>query len=134
MILVDTNIILRLILNDSPILSPKARIIFEKITKSKAKIFISLLTISEIIFTLERSYKIPKAEIVKSLSQIFKLSSLKIEKQTLVEQAFTYYVEQNISFPDAYHVALMQKKKIKQIYSFDSDFDKFPQIKRVENG
>lgn len=42
-------------------------------------------------------------------------------------------VDTNISFPDAYHVALMQKKKIEQIYSFDEDFDKFPQIKRLES-
>lgn len=132
MILVDTNIVLRLILNDSPDLSTKARIIFEKIIRGKIRTLISLLTISEIIFTLERSYKIPKIEIVKSLSQMFKLTNLTIEKQVLVEQAFVYYVERNISFPDAYHVALMEKKKIKQIYSFDEDFDKFPQINRLE--
>lgn len=132
MILVDTNIILRLFLNDSPILSPKARIIFEKITRGKLKTFISLLTTSEVIFTLERSYKIPKAEIIKSLSQIFKLTNLTVEKQGLVEQAFVYYLDKNISFPDAYQVALMQKKKVKKIYSFDSDFDKFPQIERLE--
>lgn len=132
MILVDTNIILRLILDDNPILSPKARIIFEKIIEDKTKIFISLLTISETIFTLERSYKIPKTEIIKSLSQIFKLDNLTVEKQELIEQAFIYYLGKNISFPDSYYVALMQKKKIKQIYSFDSDFDKFPQIKRLE--
>ena len=133
MILVDTNIILRLLLNDSPILSPKARIIFEKITRGELKTFISLLTTSEVIFTLERSYRIPKVEITKSLSQIFKLTNLTVEKQELVEQAFVYYLDKNISFPDAYHAALMQKKKVKQIYSFDSDFDKFPQIKRLEN-
>lgn len=131
MILVDTNIILRFILNDDPSLSPKARVIFEKITRGEIKTFISLLTISEIIFTLERSYKIPKVGIVKSFSQIFKLTDLTVEKQELVEQALVYYVEKNISFPDAYHVALMQKKKIKQIYSFDEDFDKFPKIERL---
>lgn len=132
MILVDTNIILRFILNDDLSLSPKARIIFEKITKGEIKTFISLLVTSEVIFTLERSYKIPKAEIIKSLTHIFKLANLIVEKQELVEQAFVYYLDQNISFQDAYQVALMQKKKIKQIYSFDSDFDKFPQIKRLE--
>lgn len=132
MILVDTNIILRLILDDSPVLSPKARIIFENITNGETKIFISLLTISETIFTLERSYKIPKAEIIKSLSQIFKLTNLTVEKQKLVEQTFVYYVEKNISLTDAYNAALMQKKKIRQIYSFDGDFDKFPQINRLE--
>ncbi len=41
-------------------------------------------------------------------------------------------VDTNISFPDAYNAALMQKKKVRQIYSFDEDFDKFPHIKRLE--
>lgn len=132
MILIDTNIILRFILNNDLSLSPKARIIFEKITKGKIKTFISLLITSEVIFTLERSYKIPKVEIVKSLSHIFKLTNLIVEKRELVEQAFVYYLENNISFPDAYQVALMLEKKVKQIYSFDEDFDKFPQIKRLE--
>lgn len=132
MILVDTNIILRLILDDSPILSPKARIIFEKIARSETKAFVSLLTISEVIFTLERSYKIPKTEIVKSLSLMFKLAGLAVEKQKLVQQAFIFYTDKNISFPDAYHIAFMEHKNLSQIYSFDEDFDKIPGLKRLE--
>ncbi|MBI4035715.1 PIN domain-containing protein [Candidatus Daviesbacteria bacterium] len=131
MILIDTNIILRFILNDSPALSSKAQRIFEKITNGKIQVFISLLTISEIIFTLERSYKIPKNDIIKSLSNMFLITNLKVEKRVLIEQALSIYVEKNISFPDAYHVVFMNFKQIKQIYSFDEDFDKFPQIKRL---
>lgn len=128
----DANIILRFILDDSPVLSPKAKIIFKKITKNKIKVFVNLLTISEVIFTLERSYKIPKSKIVKSLSQLFKLTGLTVEKQKLVQQALIFYVEQHISFPDAYLVAFMASKSLNQIISFDEDFDKFPEIKRMK--
>lgn len=131
MILIDTNIVLRLILDDDSVLSPRARSIFEKIGKGKIKVFLSLLTLSEIVFTLERSYKIPRSEIVKSLLQLFRVKSLTIERQKLAEKAFIFYANKNISFPDAYHVALMEKKRINNIVSFDSDFDKFPEIKRI---
>lgn len=128
----DANIILRFILDDSPVLSPKAKIIFKKITKNKLKVFVNLLTVSEVIFTLERSYKIPKSKIVKSLSQLFKLTGLTVEKQKLVQQALIFYVDQQISFPDAYLVAFMASKSLNQMISFDEDFDKFPEIKRMK--
>ena len=132
MILVDTNILLRLVLNDNPTLSPKARIIFERISSGEVDSLITLLTISEVVYTLERSYKIPKREIVESLSKLFNILNLKVEKQKLIQRTFTIYVSKNISFPDSYHVAYMESKRLNQIYSFDTDFDKFPKIKRLE--
>lgn len=132
MILLDTNIILRFILNNDPILSPKAKTIFEKTSHDKDKIYISLLAISEIIFTLERSYKLPRLEIVSKLLQIISPTNFIVEKRKLIEQALAYYVDENVSFVDAYHVVFMEQRNLKQIYSFDSDFDKFPQIERLK--
>jgi|SRR3989344_1230877 len=133
MILLDTNILLRFILGDEPNLSSKAREIFEKIDKQKIKVYITLLTISEVIFTLEKSYKLPKSEIISKILSIIKQANLNVEKQGLLQEVFSYYLGKNLSFVDAYHVAFMHKKKIKEIFSFDHDFDKFPQIKRLES-
>ena len=133
MILLDTNIILRFILDDDPILSSKTKTIFKKIEQEKNKVFISLLTLSEVIFTLERSYKLPKKEITDKMLAIGQIPNIVIENYKILPGIFTFYIEQNISFIDAYHIALMHKKKIKEIYSFDHDFDKFPQIKRLES-
>ena len=133
MILLDANIILRFVLANDPELSPKAEIIFKKIEQGKAKIQITLLAFSEVVFTLERAYKMPKAEITQKLLSLLQLNNLKFEKQDMLPAVFEYYHEKNISFIDAYHIALMNKKKIVEIYSFDRDFDKFPKVKRLEN-
>lgn len=133
MTLLDTNIILRFILNDDPKLSLKAKNIFEKISLEQKPIFVSLLAISEVVFILERTYKLSKPEIVKSLSVVFSHLKSGVEKQDLIKQTFEHYTNKNVSFVDAFHVALMNKKKIKDIYSFDHDFDKFPNIKRLED-
>ena len=133
MICLDTNIILRFILNNDPNLSPKAKAIIEEIQQGKIQIYLCLLAISEVIFTLERSYHLPKVEIIKTLSILINFPNIKVENQKLIETSFVYYLDKNISFIDAYHIALMGRKKIKEIYSFDRDFDKFPQIKRLES-
>lgn len=133
MSLLDTNIILRFILNDDPLLSTKAKTIFGKIEREKIKVFLSLLTVSEVIFTLERSYKLPKTAIIDKISSIASIPNIFVEKQNLLKEIFSYYRNQNLSFIDSYHIVLMRRKKINKIYSFDRNFDKFPHIKRLES-
>lgn len=132
MTFLDTNILLRFILKDHPKYSPKAETIIKKIDHGEVKVYISWPTILEVVFVLQNSIKLPKKEITEKLLPIFHLENVNLEQKGLLDTVFEYYVEKNISLTDAYNVALMQKKKVKQIYSFDSDFDKFPQIKRLE--
>lgn len=128
----DTNIILRFILKDHPTYSPKAEVIFKKIDKGEIRVFISWPTIFEVVFVLQNSIKIPKKEIAEKLLPIFHLENVNIDQSSLIDTAFGHYVDKNISLTDAYNAVLMQQKKVKKIYSFDSDFDKFPQIERLE--
>ncbi len=132
MIFLDTNIILRFILRDHPIYSPKSEIIIKKIEKGEVKVYISWPAILEVVFVLQNSLKLPKKEITEKLLPIFHLENVHLEQRGLLDIIFKYYTDKNISLTDAYNAALMQKKKIKQIYSFDEDFDKFPQIEKLE--
>lgn len=132
MILLDTNIILRFILNDDAILSPKAKSLLSKIEKEKTKVHISMLAVSEVIFTLERSYKLSKLDVAQNLMLFLQIPNISVEQEELLRKTLVFYVNRNISFIDSYHVALMEKRGLKKIYSFDRDFDKFSQIKRLE--
>ncbi len=132
MIFLDTNILLRFILKDHPIYSPKSEEIIKKIDKGEVRVYISWPTILEVVFVLQNSIKLPKKEIGEKLLPIFHLENVNLEQKVLLDTVFEYYIDKNISLTDAYNAALMQKKKVRQIYSFDSDFDKFPQIKRLE--
>src|SRR3989344_7153695 len=132
MIFLDTNIILRFILKDHPTYSPKAEEIMKKIDQSSDRVYISWPTILEVVFVLQNSIKLPKKEIAEKLLAIFHLENVNLEQKALLDSIFEYYVDKNISLTDTYNATLMRKKKVRQIYSFDSDFDKFPQIKRLE--
>lgn len=131
MIFLDTNVILRFVLDDHPVLSPKAKSIFTAIDQGKTQTFISLVAISEAIFTLERSYKYSKSDIYEKILPILKLESVTVDKLDILEEALRFYKEKNVDFSDAYQAAQMSKKKVKKIYSFDKDFDKLSHIKRL---
>ena len=45
---------------------------------------------------------------------------------------FSYYVDLNISFADAYHAVLVEELKLTTILSFDRDLDRVVGISRVE--
>lgn len=132
MIFIDTNIILRFILDDHPLYSIKAQEIFAKIDKKEVNIYISWLVIFEAVFVLQNTHHLKKKEITDRLAPIIRLENIYLEQKGLLNEVFKTYVEKNISFADAYHAALMAKKKVKKIYSFDKDFDKIPGILRLE--
>lgn len=131
MTFLDTNILLRFVLKDHPKYSPKAESIIKKIDQGEVEVYISWPTILEAVFVLQRSIKLPKKEIAEKLLPIFHLENVNLEQKALLDATFKYYVDKNISLTDAYNATLMGKKKIKNIYSFDEDFDKFPGIKRI---
>ena len=54
------------------------------------------------------------------------------KKHRRFRKVFTYYVDTNISFADAYHAVLMEGLKLKEIVSFDREFDRIPTVRRVE--
>ena len=51
-----------------------------------------------------------------------------------LRKVFDLYVDLNLPFADAYHVALMQRLGLRQIISFDKEFDRVPGVTRVEPG
>ncbi|MBI4028955.1 MAG: PIN domain-containing protein [Candidatus Blackburnbacteria bacterium] len=131
MIFLDANVILRFILDDNPKLSPKAKSIFQTINQGKTRVFISQMAVHEVVFTLQRTYKLPKSNIRQKFSELIKSENILVDKREILEKALFFYEDKNISFADAYQAALMLKKKVKKIYSFDKHFDRFPQIKRL---
>ena len=133
MIFLDTNIILRFTLNDHPTYSPKAAEIFSKIESGTIKVCTSWLVIFEAVFVLQNSHGLAKSDISQKLLPILTMQNIALDQKHLLKETLGYYVDKNISFADAFHVALMNKKNINQIYSFDRDFDKFPHINRLEH-
>lgn len=61
-----------------------------------------------------------------------RLHGLKLENKEEFLAAFELYVGTSISYADAYSVAYMRDRGFDEIYSWDTDFDGFADIRRFE--
>lgn len=129
---IDTNVFVRHLTQDHAEFSPKATAFFARIERGDLSARTADTAIFEAVFTLERSYRAAKATIREGLLSLIELPGLVVPGKQRLRRAFELYAERNMSFGDAYHVALMEQLGIEEIATFDTDFDHVPGIRRVE--
>jgi predicted nucleic acid-binding protein len=122
----DANIIIRFLIDDD---KEKADAI-EKLLRSDQILILTDVTISEIIWVLSSYYKEIKKEIVKKITALINLPSIKCNKKLIVT-ALSFFEKYNIDWIDAYLAAYTKENDLKEIYSYDLDLDKIKSIKRL---
>ena len=120
---IDANLILRYLLND-----PEADSV-EQLFQKQEELILSSLVVAEVVWTLTSFYRWPKPEIIPPLLSLIRLPFIKTDKN-LILNALEIYHQHNIDYIDAYLVALMNKRGVKTLYSYDRHFDKVKSIKR----
>ena len=128
-IILDTNIIIRLLTGDDKAKQEKAARFFEKIKSGKVIAFIHDVIFAEIVFVLvsKKLYSLPKRKIQALLLPIVNLTNIKVNNKKKIKRALELFVRYDIDFEDALIVAYAETKKI-EIISFDRDFKKIPLI------
>ena len=129
---VDTNIFLRFLLADHPQQSPACKKLFEKATKNQIELVTLPIVIVEISWVLLSFYKETKKEAVKKIKTILFWENLEILDRDILLSAVDLFEKNNLDFIDAYVASWLEAKKIKQVYSYDHDFDKLGNVSRIE--
>lgn len=111
--IVDANIILRYLLNDTEDLVEKATVILEN-----NEVFVPNEIIAEIVYVLEKVYKVERQEIFMSLKELFEYDNIKVSDIELVLAALALYSERKLDFVDTLLYAY-NKIGNHQIYTFD---------------
>jgi len=129
---VDTNIFLRYLTKDDPSKFEKCKEIFKKAMKGEIAITTSGMVIAELVWTLLSYYKVPKAEVVEKVTVIVGTKNLSIPDKHIVADALVLYARKNIDFIDAYNAMFMRYHGLREIYSYDEDFELMEDIQRRE--
>jgi predicted nucleic acid-binding protein len=129
---VDTNIFLRYLTKDSPSKYEKYKEMFKKAMKGEIAITTSGMVIAELVWTLLSYYKVPKAEVIEKVTVIVGTKNLSIPDKHIVADALVLYGRKNIDFIDAYNAIFMRYHGLREIYSYDEDFELMEDIQRRE--
>jgi predicted nucleic acid-binding protein len=116
---------------DIEVLKKNARNIVRRIENREEQVTTTLIHISEIANILgSRSSVITTADIISSLLDLSNLDIVEPSKamyETSIESSRSY----NVGINDALAHIVMERENISEVYSFDGDFDKFKDVKRV---
>lgn len=122
--LVDTNVILRYLIEDGGEKAEQAKKLMKRVETGEEFIEISVLVTAEIIWTLEKVYKIPRADVVARLLDMFMLTGVKSKEKRVITRALNVYGTMNVDFTDCYLVFLSKESDV-PVYSFDKkDFSR----------
>ena len=130
----DANVILRYLTRDDPKKAENCYELFQKVKRGEIELTTCEAIIAEVVYVLSSHslYNLPQDEICSLLLPIINLYGLKIPQKRLYIRALDIYASKNIDFEDALSFAHMEKRQIKEIYSYDSDFDKLEELRRLE--
>jgi len=136
---IDANIILRYLV-EARTEPDRARqegctLLFQRVKAADERITTSEAVLAEVLFVLTspRQYRLGHGEAAGRLRPLFTLPNLHLPRKRVYLRALELYAANpDLDFPDVLSVAYMERDGIEEIYSYDTDFDRFTQIERRE--
>jgi len=122
-VFIDTNVLLRFLLNDHQDLSPKAKLIFLKAQEGKIEIYLDEIVVAEAVWTLSSYYQIKKEKIIEILEKLISQNWIINPRKKLILEALLLYKLKNIHYIDAWIFVVNKNIKTK-LFTFDKNLAK----------
>ena len=131
-IVLDTNVVLRHLLQDHVTQSPAASSLLRRIERGEIEATLTAVAVAEAVWVLQgRNYRLSRNDIRDALLQVVQMPHLHVTDRGVLEHALVLYGRFNIDFADCFHAAVVRALG-SAVYSFDHDFDGLPGITRIE--
>lgn len=129
--LVDTNIIVRYLVQDHEKHAKAAAKLFEACDRGEVTLVVLPAVLAECVFVLESFYEKPRRDIAQVLSDLVASPGMELEQLAIHRDALERYANSKLHFVDCLIAAHAVVADI-SVATFDNDFKKFPDV-RLEN-
>lgn len=121
---VDTNVLVRLVTKDDPRQYAKIKSYLEK----HRSVFVSLLSVFELVWVLVRRYALPRESAIAALRTLLQMSELEVEAPDVLEQAIDLWEasKPDTSFADCFILATAQRHHRVPLVTFDRNLARLP--------
>jgi predicted nucleic acid-binding protein len=129
--ILDTNLLVRFLRNDHPMMSSAAAELFLQSASGKVELHLDPTIVAETAFVLTSFYKQDRAEVADALRDLITGCRLKVPSEPVMLDALERFKSHPVDFPDAWVAAIAAHQGV-AIASFDRDFDRFKDVKRFQ--
>jgi predicted nucleic-acid-binding protein len=123
MIGLDTNILVRYIMQDDVAQANKATSLIESFKKGRLGYFTNI-TLVEVIWVLESCYELKKQDIVRVIEGLLKAREIKKENSELLWRALKLFKELNVDYSDCLISVISSSDGCTETFTFDKKASK----------
>ncbi len=116
---VDANVFLRYLTNDDPEKADRVEALLSRARRGEIRLVTTELVLAEVVWVLESSYDMKDHDIAPMIKAILDTPGIETVNGGIVGRALEIYRAHHVDFIDAYIAALMEKRNIPDIFSFD---------------
>ena len=131
--LLDTNVLLRFLLDDHPELSRAAAGLFQQAADGKCLLILTDLGVAEAVWVLTSYYKLERKTVAEILAKMIVKAGIQCPTQESVLDALARFKASNCDFFDCYLAAQASASGV-AIASFDKDLKKFEDVNLWDAG
>ena len=131
---VDSNVILRFLTGDPPEMAAQARALFEAVEQDEVTLVLDEIVVAETVWVLQSFYGYPHHDIARVLQELLSHKGLEADDTPGLLAALHLFAEKNVDFADALVAVHMERRGMREIFSFDRHFDRLPGIIRRSPG
>ena len=128
--LVDTNLIVRHLVQDHEMHAKAAEKLFDACDRGDVAVVVLPAVLAECVFVLESFYEHSRADIASALGRLISSPGVEIDSPTIQLDALDRYRKTKVHFVDCLIAATAANENM-PVASFDQDFRKFNDV-RVE--
>ena len=121
--IIDTNLIVRYLVNDQPTHYKIARDFFDLVKLGKIKAILEQTVFTETVFVLAKIYEIPKDKISEALIGLLEYKGIYNHEKEVLLEALAIYTQTNLHIVDCIIVAKAKLQNL-EIQSFDQELMK----------
>jgi len=123
--LLDTNVLLRWLLEDDPDQVAAVERLFRRADRTGERFFLSDLALAEINWVLLKAGK-SAGVVARILAALVEDSRFEFEDRERLLTAVALYEAREVDFIDAYQATIVQRKYLEGVVSFDRYFERLP--------
>ena len=132
MIALDTNVLVRFLVQDDPLQAQLATKVINQLTDD-AQGFVSREVLIELVWVLERAYRLGRTEIASALDGLLSATELNIEGSDEVAPALELYRNDGFGFADLMIAAAARRAGASELVTFDSKAARLPGVRLLSD-
>jgi len=131
MIALDTNVLVRFLVQDDPLQAQLATKLIDQFTDD-ARGFVSREVLIELVWVLERGYRLGRAEIAFALDGLLSATELDIEGSDEVAPAIELYRNDGFGFADLMIAAAARRVGAVELVTFDQKAARLAGVRLIQ--